>query len=250
MRTVTRLFIAAVLLLALPCALRAAESGQALTNADVIKLSKANLGDELIIAKIQQAQKIDFKLDTDDIIQLKQAGVHQEVISAMLKRSSAPAPSEASSTTSSTDDGFPAVSLIAASGTTALKATEGEHQQFAAPFVGLRHFLEFDGMKAATRIKDRRPTLELHLGKNPGNHWWIVRLDPDDDDPTRGLDLESAGMYGGAHSFEPDEDFILESTRTDAGGGVWRFKPNKDLKPGEYALYTEKGYAYDFGVDK
>ena len=50
--------------------------------------------------------------------------------------------------------------------------------------------------------------------------------------------------------YEPDEDFIIETTRTDAGGGVWRFKPNKDLKPGEYALYSEKGFAYDFGVDK
>ena len=245
MKTGTRLLVVLALALFLPCTLRAADQ---LTNADVIKLSKANLGDELIIAKIQQAQDVAFKLDTDDIIQLKQAGVHQEVISAMLKRSSAPAASSGGS--AEDNDGHPAVSLVTTGGTKSLKAVEGDHKQFAAPFVGLRHFLEFDGQNAATRIKDRRPALDLHLGKNPGNHWWIVRLDPDDDEPTRGLDLESAGMYGGAHSFEPDEDFIIETTRTDAGGGVWRFKPNKDLKPGEYALYTEKGFAYDFGVDK
>jgi len=245
MKTVTRLLVVVALLLALPAVLLAADK---LTNADVIKLSKANLGDELIIAKIQQAQDVDFKLDTDDIIQLKQAGVHQEVISAMLKRSSAPAASSGGG--AEDDDGHPAVSLVTTAGPQPLKAVEGDHKQFAAPFVGLRHFLEFDEQRASTRIKDRRPTLELHLGKSPGNHWWLVRLDPDDDDPTRGLDLESAGVYGGAHTFEPDEDFIIESTRTDAGGGVWRFKPNKDLKPGEYALYTERGYAYDFGVDK
>jgi hypothetical protein len=246
MKTVTRLLVVLALVLALPGALLAADK---LTNADVIKLSKANLGDDLIIAKIQQAQEVNFKLDTDDIIQLKQAGVHQEVISAMLRRSSGPEPS-ASGSSAEDDSGHPAVSLVSTSGTQSLKAIEGDHKQFAAPFVGLRHFLEFDEQHATTRIKDRRPALDLHLGKSPGNHWWLVRLDPDDDDPTRGLDLESAGMYGGAHTFEPDEDFIIESTRTDAGGGVWRFKPNKDLKPGEYALYTEKGYAYDFGVDK
>jgi hypothetical protein len=245
MKAVTRLLVVVALSLALPGALLAADQ---LTNADIIKLSKANLGDELIIAKIQQAQEVAFKLDTDDIIQLKQAGVHQEVISAMLKRSSAPAASSGDS--AEDDSGHPAVSLVTTAGTQSLKAIEGDHKQFAAPFVGLRHFLELDEQHAKTRIKDRRPTLELHLGKSPGNHWWLVRLDPDDDDPTRGLDLESAGMYGGAHTFEPDEDFIIESTRTDAGGGVWRFKPNKDLKPGEYALYTERGYAYDFGIDK
>jgi len=244
MKTITRLLVVVALVLALPGALMAADQ---LTNADIVKMSKANLGDDLIIAKIQQAQAVAFKLETDDIIQLKQSGVHQEVISAMLKRSSAAAEPSASA---EDDDGHPAVSLITASDTKSLKAIEGDHKQFAAPFVGLRHFLEFDEQHATTRIKDRKPTLELHLGKNPGNHWWLVRLDPDDDDPTRGLDLESAGMYGGAHTFEPDEDFIIESTRTDAGGGTWRFKPNKDLKPGEYALYSEKGFAYDFGVDK
>jgi hypothetical protein len=244
MKAVTRLLVVLALVLALPGALMAADR---LTNADVIKLSKANLGDDLIIAKIQQAQEVAFKLDTDDIIQLKQAGVHQGVISAMLQRSSGGSSSEGSG---DDDSGHPTVSLVSTSGTQSLRAIEGDHKQFAAPFVGLRHFLEFDEQHAKTRIKDRRPSLDLHLGKSPGNHWWIVKLDPDDDDPTRGLDLESAGVYGGAHTFEPDEDFIIESTRTEAGNGVWRFKPNKDLKPGEYALYTEKGFAYDFGVDK
>jgi len=247
MKAATRLLIAMFLVLALPCGLRAAEQVQALTNADVVKLTKASLGNDLIIAKIQQAEKVDFKLETDDLIQLKKAGVEQAVISAMLKRSTAPAPVAAAS---DSGGGFPAVSLVAASGSTALKVNEGDHKQFAAPFVGLRHFLEFDGKTASTRIKDRRPTLELHLGKNPGAHWWIVRLDPDDDDPTRGLDLQSAGAWGGAHSYEPDEDFIIESNMVDAGNGVWRFKSQKELKPGEYGLYCEKGYVYDFGIDR
>jgi len=247
MKAATRLLIAMVLVLALPCALRALEQAQALTNADVVKLTKASLGNDLIIAKIQQAEKVDFKLETDDLIQLKKAGVEQAVISAMLKRSAAPAPAAAPS---DGGGGFPAVSLVSTSGSTALKVNEGDHKQFAAPFVGLKHFLEFDGKTASTRIKDRRPTLELHLDKNPGAHWWIVRLDPDDDDPTRGLDLQSAGAWGGAHTAEPDEDFIMESNMVDAGGGVWKFKPNKDLKPGEYGLYCEKGYVYDFGVDR
>ena len=98
MKTLTRFLMAVTLVLALPLALHAEGDAPALTNADVVKMSKAALGDDLIIAKIQQAQQVNFKLDTDDIIQLKQAGVHQEVISAMLKRSSS---SSAGSTGSS-----------------------------------------------------------------------------------------------------------------------------------------------------
>lgn len=241
MRTLSRLALFAALLLALPVAVLAADA--ALTNADITKMSKAGLGKDLVIAKIEQSAAVDFRLETDDIIALKQSGVHQDVISAMLKRTTA-APAAAGG------DSFPEVSLVAASGTTSLAAAEGDHKQFAAPFVGLKHFLVFEGTTAATRIKDRRPTLELKLGKDPGDKWWVVRLDPDDDEPTRGLDLESAGMWGGSHSYEPDEEFVIKAAKTDAGGGTWRFQPAKDLKPGEYALYSEEGFAYDFGVDK
>jgi hypothetical protein len=246
MKNLIRFLVAVAFVLALPLSLRAAESASALTNADIVKMSKANLGDELIIAKVQQAQKVDFKLETDDIIALKSAGVHQPVISAMLARTT-----DSTASSGSSDDGdFPAVSLSGASGAHSLKALEGDHKQFAAPFVGLKHFMEFPGEASATRIKDRKPVLELRLGKNPAKTYWLVRLDPDDEDPTRGLDLESIGMWGGSMSSEPDEDFIISTTMTEAGGGVWKFTPKSDLKPGEYGLYAEKGFVYDFGVDK
>ena len=219
----------------------------ALTNDDITKMSKAGLGTDVILAKIEQAPEVDFRLETDDIIALKQAGVHQDVISAMIKR----ATPTASSGSSASDSEFPPVALVSASGSITLEAIEGDHQQFAAPFVGLRHFLEYKGPAAAVRIKDRRPTLELRLGEDPGNRWWLVKVDPDDDEPTRGLDLESAGVWGGAHTFEPDEEFVIETNRVDAGGGVWRFTPRKDLKAGEYGLYCELGgFLYDFGVDR
>lgn len=244
MKASSRLLRAAALAFVLPSALWAADT--VLTNGDITKMTKAGLGDDVILAKIDQAQEVDFQLETDDIIDLKQAGVHQDVISAMLRRST-PSAAPASS---SADDDFPPVTLIEASGSVTLAAVEGDHQQFAAPFVGLRHFLEFKGTAAATRTRDRRPTLELRLGRDPGENWWIVKVDPDDDEPTRGLDLESAGVWGGSHSFEPDEEFVINATRVDAGGGVWRFTPKKDLKPGEYGLYCEIGLLYDFGVDR
>jgi len=243
MKTSFRFALCLVLLL-LPCAAALAE-GDTLTNDDVIKMSKAGLGNDVIIAKIDQAQTVDFKLDTDDLIALKEAGVHQDVVSAMLKRTTAPAAAEGAG-----GDEYPEVNLVAASGTTRLTSMRGAHRQFAAPFVGLRHFLEFDGPAAEIRIKDRQPAVQVAVKSNPSAHWWFVRLDPDDDDPTRGLDLQSAGAWGGAHDFEADEDSVIKSEITEVKPGLWQFKPKKPLKPGEYGLYTEDGYVYDFGVDK
>lgn len=59
----------------------------ALTNADVIQLSQAGLGDAVVVAKIRQAARANFALDVDDIIALKNAGVGKDAIAAMLERS-------------------------------------------------------------------------------------------------------------------------------------------------------------------
>jgi ABC-type proline/glycine betaine transport system substrate-binding protein len=53
----------------------AAQAQKALTNDDVVRLSKVGLGDEVVIAKIRQAEDVDFKLELDDLTKLKQAGL-------------------------------------------------------------------------------------------------------------------------------------------------------------------------------
>jgi hypothetical protein len=256
MKPITCLLVAAALVLA-PAAGFAADK-PALTNADVIKMSKAGLGTEVITNKIAQAETVDFKLETDDLIALKNAGVSAAVISAMQNRADG-----GSTTTTTTSgggggnpgmggaDGIPnSAKLITASGTVTLSPVEGSHKQFAAPFVGLKHFLVFEEQKSKTRIKDTKPSFEIALSKSPRDSWWIVRLDPDDDEPTRGLDLESMGMWGGGYSYEPDGDFVIPAEITEARPGVWKFTVKGSLKTGEYALYNIKGWVYDFGVDK
>lgn len=63
-----------------------AVTGKALTNADVLKLKNAGLGDELIIGKIK-ASPADYHLDTNDIIELKRPGLSEVIIGAMLAAS-------------------------------------------------------------------------------------------------------------------------------------------------------------------
>jgi hypothetical protein len=60
----------------------------AMTVNDVIALSQANTGDEVIIAQIQ-ATRSAFALSNQDIIDLKNAGVSEKVIEAVIKTSAA-----------------------------------------------------------------------------------------------------------------------------------------------------------------
>jgi hypothetical protein len=64
---------------------------QALTNDSVLKLVKADMGDDVIVNTIN-TQPARFSLDTDDLIALKAGGVSQKVISAMLLKSTNAAP--------------------------------------------------------------------------------------------------------------------------------------------------------------
>jgi len=64
------------------------------SNADVIKLTKAGLGEPLIIQSIEQATEPTFDLSPDALVDLKTAGVSDAVISAMMAHKSAVAKAE------------------------------------------------------------------------------------------------------------------------------------------------------------
>lgn len=59
-------------------------SVSALTNADVLKLSRAGLGDEVIVEKINNSPA-DYSVEPDDLIALKKAGLSNAVIGAMVR---------------------------------------------------------------------------------------------------------------------------------------------------------------------
>ena len=58
--------------------------GTLLTNADIIKLKDAGFGEQLIIDKIKNSSG-DYRLDTDDLLALKKAGISDTVMSAMMQ---------------------------------------------------------------------------------------------------------------------------------------------------------------------
>lgn len=72
-------FIAAVIFFAFSTASAQAET---LTNAEIIRMSQAGLNKQIIIQKIS-VSTAKFELSTDELVNLKKAGVDDEVIAAM-----------------------------------------------------------------------------------------------------------------------------------------------------------------------
>lgn len=68
---------------------------EVLTNSDVITLSNAHLSDEAIIGKINSTRG-NFDVRTDALVTLKNAGVSDKVIDAVVKRNLASAASDSS----------------------------------------------------------------------------------------------------------------------------------------------------------
>ena len=239
----------------------AAENEKPLNNSDVIKLTKLDMGNSVIIAKIKSASAVEFATGTDDLIKLKEAGVSKEVISAMLDRTGAAttkaAPAAASSGGAAASASSAGVSLQAKDKTIALTSIDGDVKTIVAPFVGMKRFIIFSEPTASIRTSDRKPSIVVAIDRDPQKTFWFVKLDPDKEDDkvvNRSLDLDSPGMWGGTLSSAPDSDNRIKCEVVEDKPGHWRYTPTKELKPGEYGVYVGKGeqtgIVYDFGIDK
>jgi hypothetical protein len=227
-------------------------------NAEIVKLTKADLGDAVIIAKIKSAPSVQFATGTDDLVKLKQSGVSKDVIAAMIERASGGAAAAPANHAAAAAAGGGSVTLKASDATTDLKSIDGDVHTIVAPFVGMKRFIVFPGEKATVRTKDHKPTILVAYDHDPRKTFWVVKLDPDKDkdkhEINRSMDVESPGMWGGVMSSAPDSDNLIRCDEQEEKQGVWRFSPQKELKPGEYGVYVGKGemtgIVYDFGVDK
>jgi hypothetical protein len=236
-----------------------AASAAPLTNDDVVKMAKMGFGNELIEAKINQATAVNFKLEVDDLSKLKSAGVSQAVISAMLKRSSgggAPATAgPAPGSQPSMPYGVPGysdigrVKLVTSNGGSFdLRAIGGTMSTTFAYVTTLMH-ANFPGEKADVRIQDKRPTLVIKSPNSPKGHFYLVSAEVDSKDATRSVKMGNSKFFGVKNVGAPDSDNQIPFDVVPEGTDTWRLTPTKDLKPGEYGLWSSMSALYDFGVD-
>jgi len=66
---------------------RSAFPGAMLTNADIVQMQKAGLSEEIILSKIA-GSTVNFDIGAQDLIRLKEAGVNDKIINAMVQKSS------------------------------------------------------------------------------------------------------------------------------------------------------------------
>lgn len=234
----------------------------------MVKLCKLDLGDEVVIAKIYQAKEVNFRLDTDSLVKLKEQGVSKAVIEAMLKRSSGagqvpavgsqpmPGAGGAAGVPSTVEQG---VVLRTKDGEIPLHSVAGDYSTTYA-FVTMLVFLDFPETRADVRTTDRRPTLVVHGAKNPKGRVFLVKCEPDKKDNVRSVKVGKSGSASMKSAGSPDPDWTVAYDLKEVGKNSWEITPKVDLKPGEYGLLFLGGWSgvelkeqevemFDFGVD-
>ena len=240
----------------------------ALTNSDIIKLSKLDLGSEIIIAKINQSKKFDFKLDTDSLVHLKQSGVSKDVIAAMLKKTTppeSPAVPAASPTTTTVVPVMPptpgdeGVLLLAGGKELKMHSVLGDLSTTWA-YVTTLMFLDFPGLKADLQTTEPTPKILIKSKKSPRGRVFFVKCESNKKDENRSVKLGRAGVFSNKSWGSPDKDWTIDFESKEITDGIWEITPKKPLEEGEYGLLFKGGFMgmleptrgelFDFGVKK
>lgn len=241
---------------------------EVITNEEVISLSKAGLSNSIIVNKIRTS-KSKFDLSTNALIKLKQAGISDDIVGAML---AAKTGTSTTMTTGATND---------VSGNAA-----GDPNDPMSPHnFGLYLFEEKDGVKKMTQLtpnvsaqnrtgglftssltygigkvktkanlpgtaanlqlKETQPTFYFYLDTKSGglntssgipstpNEFTLVRFNVRSDNREVTIAKGNAfGMKGGL-----SDEYVVAFDAQDIGNGIFKVTPKISLKNGEYGFY-------------
>ncbi len=267
-----------VMVLALMCfaALATRAPAQALRNQDIVAMKRASLGDDLIVIAIEHSPGR-FTTTPEALIALKNAGVGDSVIAAMLRVTGAqgalpdaPPPDRRNAGRALGLDDQPGLKLVAGD----VLGRQQRMQKASVILIGpsaLRSMIPglprtatsvFPGPRAVLRVATPTPTFEAAwpLTQPVQGALFLYRLDtlPGERDLKRRLD-SAAGTW------RTDQDrnripLAVEIRPPDVASAPvagaptlarYRVHPQVPLPPGEYALLL--GLAndyYDFGIDR
>jgi hypothetical protein len=248
---------------------------QSLRNQDVVKMVSANLGENLIIAKIRQAPNVEFKLEVEDLLALRKAGVNDSLIQAMLDRNSGPGWARENSKQRGVkapadpfvdmrDDfgiDFVKVALVSGNETVPIRLMRGKGSSTGfGPYRNV--FMDYPGLRARVRSRDHNPSL-LVKSSAPlsGGKFYVAKLDVDEKGGVRSLKISSfrgqiKSLFGSDRGIlAPDPDWIVPFESSESGQDLWRVTFKSALEPGEYGWFVDLGGGsqsaglFDFGVD-
>lgn len=193
-----------------------------LTNDAVIALVKAGLGPTTIIAKVRTSSS-QFDVSIKGLIDLKAKGVPDDVIQAMVEKSSStpggPAPGSALETARLFLLGADGLGVV----TQESIETSIARQRFAVGLFSVGTQVVLPGRFAKVQIQDARPTFLFQFANDSESpsQYLLARLEESDE--------------GGGRKLDPDSALRFDTAQT--GPREFQVRPTKDLKRGEYCFY-------------
>jgi hypothetical protein len=202
-------------------------------NARIIEMTHKSLGDDVIIARIK-ASATKFSLSDDDLAGLKKAGVSDSVVAAMIQSTELSAPKV-------TIDGNPV--QVRTIGEQKVGGRLGHTVSFGIMSVKNKAYLQ--GQHASV-IASRKLLIEIELpAKDNIDNYIIVEMDDKGD--RREIEMGSVGGTVG-EKVGIRADRIVRTAATPVGGRRFRVAPVKELKKGEYILYSVGSADFPHGV--
>lgn len=253
-----------------PPAVRTRPGSELLTNDTVISLVKAGLGPEAIEAKIG-ASRGSFDTSTNALIALKQAGVPDSVIAAMLKGSNSTIGAKAVADNSNPDPLVPhapgiyvldtrgsgRMVRIDATISNQLKTSNIWGYALTSGISGMKVKAVIPNATARVRTSSRRPVFYFYFNQSSflsgitdfstsftanatsPNEFSLIRFDPKRD--RREAAVASVGLFSGVKSGISDKARVAFAYE-DIAPGLFKVTPSADLAPGEY------GFMYSVGA--
>jgi hypothetical protein len=234
-----------------------AQGARALRNDDVVAMTKANLGGDLIILAIERSPTL-FTTTPEALIALKNQGVGVAVIAAMLKANGAGA-GEAPRAADYLDH-QPGVRLMRDGNPVRLQKAAYRIQGPSAwramvPGQHLASAVLFQGARAAIRAATATPIFEVRFPASLqiAGSIFLSPLKPDGGYRELERDVENPWRHG-TKSPRGDLRLAVEAASIDQaanyGLSLYIVRPESALPPGEYVLGLGAGPDYyDFAVD-
>jgi len=236
---------------------------EVMTNEEVISLSKAGLSPSIIVGKIRSGQT-NFDLSTDSLIKLKQAGVSDDIVTAMLEAKSGKSTSANSPTMAGGGD--PNDPMSKHSYGIYLYEVRGEQRKMTqlAPNVSAQNRTggtftssltygiskvkvksNLPGRNASLQIKDTQPVFYFYLDVSSGglntasgipstpNEFAMIRFNQRSDN--REVTIGKTNAFGAKGGLS--DEYVVQFNAEDLGNGVFKVTPAAPLRTGEYGFY-------------
>ncbi len=202
-------------------------------NARIIDMTHKGLGDDVIVARIK-AGATKFSLSDDDLAHLKKEGVSDPVVAAMIQSTQLTSPKV-------TIDGNPLE--VRTIGEQKVGGRLGHAVTLHIKSVKNKAYLQG---QHASLIASRKPVIDIQLPANDNiDNYIVVEMDGKGD--RREIEMGSIGGTVG-EKVGIRADRIVPTSATPVGGRRFKMAPVKELKKGEYILYSVGSADFPHGV--